>query len=60
MLNNGEAMSGSIEDRLRHHVCVLTLDIGERHTGRPHALAAAARYIEDALALAGREVRRQC
>jgi len=53
-------MSGSIEDRLRHHVCVLALDIGERHTGRPHALAAAARYIEDALALAGREVRRQC
>ena len=46
-------------DRLRHHVYALALDIGERHTGRPRALAAAARYIEDALAFAGREVRRQ-
>jgi Zn-dependent M28 family amino/carboxypeptidase len=53
-------MSGSLADRLRHHVSVLALDIGERHTGRPHALAAAARYIEGAFSLVGREVRRQC
>jgi Zn-dependent M28 family amino/carboxypeptidase len=53
-------MSRSLADRLRHHVNVLALEIGERHTRRPHALAAAARYVEDALALVGPEVRRQC
>jgi Zn-dependent M28 family amino/carboxypeptidase len=52
-------MSESVADRLRDHVRVLALDIGERHTGRPQALAAAARYIEGALELVGHEVRRQ-
>ena len=52
-------MSESVADRLREHVRVLAVDIGERHTGRPQALGAAARYIEGALALVGHEVRRQ-
>ena len=52
-------MSDSLADRLRRHVGVLALDIGERHTRRPHALAAAARYVEAALARISGEVRRQ-
>jgi len=46
-------------DRLRKHVHVLAVDIGERHTARPEALSAAARYIEQALASSGYAVRRQ-
>ena len=49
----------ALADRLRHHVGVLALDIGERHLGRPHALAAAARYIESSLIDIHRSVRRQ-
>src|SRR5690606_13766029 len=41
------------------HVHVLAVDIGERHTARPEALSAAARYIEQALASSGYAVRRQ-
>jgi Zn-dependent M28 family amino/carboxypeptidase len=52
-------MSNSLADRLRDHVNVLAMEIGERHTRRPHALAAAASYIEDNLARAGHEVHLQ-
>ena len=53
-------MTESLATRLERHVRVLALDIGERHTRRPHSLAAAARYIESAFAQAGCEARRQC
>jgi Zn-dependent M28 family amino/carboxypeptidase len=52
-------MSGALENRLRDHVSTLALDIGERHTGRPRALAAAAQYVEAALRSVARDVRRQ-
>jgi Zn-dependent M28 family amino/carboxypeptidase len=52
-------MKGSLRERLHEHIDVLALKIGERHIGRPRALAAAARYIEGALARTGRDVRRQ-
>ena len=53
-------MKRSLRERLRQHVEVLALKIGERHIRRPGALAAAARYIEEALARSGgRSVRPQ-
>jgi Zn-dependent M28 family amino/carboxypeptidase len=52
-------MNKSLRERLREHVDMLALKIGERHIGRPRSLAAAARYIEEALARTGRDVRRQ-
>jgi len=52
-------VNGSLTERLRHHVTVLALDIGERHTGRPEALAAAALYIKNALASVGGDVHQQ-
>lgn len=52
-------MNGSLAERLRHHVTVLALDIGERHTGRPAALSAAAGYIEKALVTVAGPVRQQ-
>jgi Zn-dependent M28 family amino/carboxypeptidase len=44
---------------VQHHVDVLAVEIGERHVRRPQALAAAARYIEEAFSFIGCEVRRQ-
>ncbi len=52
-------MKTSLRDRLRQHVEVLALQIGERHTRRPEALAAAARYIEETLASTDRKVHMQ-
>ncbi len=52
-------MRKSLTERLRGHVKVLAQDIGERHIRRPSALAAAARYIERALASSHRDVVRQ-
>jgi len=48
-----------LASRLREHVRVLAADIGERHTARPAALSAAARYIEQAFMRSGHPVRRQ-
>jgi len=52
-------MSGTLRERLQHHVEVLAAEIGERHVWRPQALAAAARYIEEALSPSRCEIRRQ-
>jgi len=52
-------MSGTLRERLQHHVEVLAAEIGERHVWRPWALAAAAHYIEEALSASRHEVRRQ-
>lgn len=45
--------------RLAGHVAVLAAEIGERHVGRPAALARAADYIEDAFRAQGYAVSRQ-
>ncbi len=46
--NTGNAVIAGpgLEARLRRHVYRLAGDIGERHVGRPRALAAAADYVE--------------
>lgn len=46
-------------ERLHRHVSALAAEIGERHLGRPAALAEAADYIERALAAPGHRVHRQ-
>ncbi|MBI5016077.1 MAG: M20/M25/M40 family metallo-hydrolase [Deltaproteobacteria bacterium] len=40
----------TLRANLERHVRVLAQEIGERHTGRPEALARAAAYVENALA----------
>lgn len=52
-------MHDPVEKNLRHHVDALARDIGERHVWRPQALAAAAHYVEQALARSGYGVSRQ-
>ncbi len=49
----------ALRDALRRDVEALALTIGERHTDRPDALDAAARYIERELVAAGHAVKRQ-
>ena len=49
-------MPATLEDRLRQHVRALARDIGERHVGRPEALAAASDYIAAQLSAIGYEV----
>jgi len=49
----------SLETRLRRHVEVLSVEIGERHVWRPSALAKSADYIEQTLQAEGYEVARQ-
>lgn len=51
-------MEERLADRLEEHVRALALEIGERHTGRPQALSAAADYIEQAFIRSGNSVRR--
>ncbi len=52
-------MTMDTESRLRQHVQTLAGAIGERHVGRPQALAAAEAYIADEFAAIGFEVARQ-
>lgn len=52
-------MTIDIESRLRHHVDTLAGAIGERHVGRPQALAAAEAYIAGEFAAIGYDVARQ-
>lgn len=52
-------MTVNLAGRLRRHVERLAGDIGERHVLRPQALAAAERYIAEALRGLGYEVTRQ-
>ncbi len=49
----------ALADALRTDIARLAGEIGERHTRRPRALAAAAAFIEEALAAAGHRVERQ-
>jgi Zn-dependent M28 family amino/carboxypeptidase len=49
----------AIEQRLRRHVGTLAGEIGERNVQRPHALHAAADYIESELAALGYHVAQQ-
>jgi hypothetical protein len=42
-----------LAERLHLHVATLSETIGQRHAGRPRAMDAAARYIEDAFARTG-------
>lgn len=49
----------TVEARLRHHVKVLTVNIGERSIRKPSGLARAARYIAETLRDAGLCVREE-
>lgn len=52
-------IASTLQPRLLGHVEALAGRIGERHLGRPAALAAAAAYVGDALAAAGLAVREE-
>jgi hypothetical protein len=54
-----DAALDAAADRLRQHVMALAGEIGERHVGRPAALAAAAEHIAQSWAAQGYRVERQ-
>jgi Zn-dependent M28 family amino/carboxypeptidase len=53
------ATESLVRDRLRRHVSVLAVDIGERHVWRGHSLADSAVYLETVLRDLGYVVERQ-